>query len=230
MHEIGHNLGLDHSGDASNPYNDRSGYMGLSYAFDDLPEMCYNAPKSWQLGWYDGAKTLELPDITSTGSFTWSGTLVGISDFNNAAATGKYVIIKIEQASSTQNLYVNFNRISGINKNSQQHQDRVLVTAQADTGQSTHLTALTIGQSYVENDFDGNFGKNFAITVDDIDFSSEPWTADVSIAYGANVVGFEYVRVPTNLTMQEKWRIDEPYFQYEDLDFQLDFNVRYDVY
>ena len=50
MHEIGHNLALAHSSHESVEYGDQSGMMGYSYASDDLPYMCFNAAKSWQLG------------------------------------------------------------------------------------------------------------------------------------------------------------------------------------
>ncbi|KAL7447953.1 hypothetical protein ACHAWC_000232, partial [Mediolabrus comicus] len=48
MHEIGHNLNLDHSGELDE-YDDKTCMMGYSYNYDDFPKMCFNAPKGRQL-------------------------------------------------------------------------------------------------------------------------------------------------------------------------------------
>eukprot|EP00536_Pseudo-nitzschia_multiseries_P016358 jgi/Psemu1/313075/fgenesh1_kg.1087_\ len=52
VHEVGHNLGLAHSGEGSETYGDQSGMMGFSYDVDDAPLMCFNPAKNYQLGWY----------------------------------------------------------------------------------------------------------------------------------------------------------------------------------
>ena len=41
VHELGHNLNLAHSGMGSDEYGDKSGMMGYSYEYDDLPYMCF---------------------------------------------------------------------------------------------------------------------------------------------------------------------------------------------
>ena len=53
MHDIGHNLGLRHSGENGGEYADSSRMMGHSYNLDDAPVMCFNTAKNWQLGWYE---------------------------------------------------------------------------------------------------------------------------------------------------------------------------------
>ena len=45
MHEVGHNLGLAHSGEGTNEYADNSGMMGYSYSQDEGPKMCFNGAK-----------------------------------------------------------------------------------------------------------------------------------------------------------------------------------------
>jgi len=45
MHELGHNIGLDHSNEGSLPegeYDDRTGQMGFSSSLDDGYLMCFN--------------------------------------------------------------------------------------------------------------------------------------------------------------------------------------------
>ena len=41
MHEIGHNLRLQHSGQGNKKYGDQPGYMGYSYFSSKWPLMCY---------------------------------------------------------------------------------------------------------------------------------------------------------------------------------------------
>jgi hypothetical protein len=52
MHEMGHSLGLLHSGKGDDDYGDESGYMGYGAISANGPLKCFNAIKSWQLGWY----------------------------------------------------------------------------------------------------------------------------------------------------------------------------------
>lgn len=52
MHEVGHNMGLGHSGvPGGSEYADTVGFMGFSSGADDAPARCFNAPKTYQLNW-----------------------------------------------------------------------------------------------------------------------------------------------------------------------------------
>jgi hypothetical protein len=68
MHEIGHSIGLGHSGKEEDghgaEHGDTSGMMGYSYNQDDSPNKCFNAAKSWQRGWYDDRHTTVRPLVT----------------------------------------------------------------------------------------------------------------------------------------------------------------------
>jgi hypothetical protein len=83
MHELGHNLGIQHSGDRSATtdnekiYGDMSGYMGFLHG-NGQPRMCFNAAKSWKLGWYEDKAVIVSPSTSS-----WSGRLMGISDYDH---------------------------------------------------------------------------------------------------------------------------------------------------
>lgn len=57
MHEIGHNLGLRHSNEDGNAYEDQTGMMGTSYPQKNGPVMCFNNAKNWQFGWYENRHT-----------------------------------------------------------------------------------------------------------------------------------------------------------------------------
>ena len=56
MQEFGHNVGLSHSNDDKN-YGDHSCLMGRSSIKTNGPRMCFNGPKSWQLGWHGQSQT-----------------------------------------------------------------------------------------------------------------------------------------------------------------------------
>ena len=65
MHEVGHNLGLAHSGESAT-YDDQSGMMGYSYNQDEGPVMCFNGVKSWQLDWYPNGRETITPLRSNT--------------------------------------------------------------------------------------------------------------------------------------------------------------------
>lgn len=124
MHEIGHNLNLGHSNEANEEYGDRSGIMGASFTGSETPRMCFNGPKSWQLGWYDD-RTKTVP----VGSYGWAGNLYGVADYRKTSYTawGGSDIILVKIQGINEDLYVSFNRKSGINSETQEGGDQVLV-------------------------------------------------------------------------------------------------------
>ncbi|GFH56166.1 hypothetical protein CTEN210_12642 [Chaetoceros tenuissimus] len=142
MHEIGHNIGLAHSGEDST-YDDQSGMMGYSYSNDDGPRMCFNGPKNAQLGWYDD----KLQTISASGG-SFDGNLYGISDYGTMPGTAS-VIVKI--TGSSDDWYVSYNKRSGINSGTVEGGNQVLVHKRASTSgyaESTLMAKLTAGQSY----------------------------------------------------------------------------------
>jgi hypothetical protein len=59
MHELGHNNGLMHSNIPSKEYGDSSCTMGMS------PQVCFNAPQSWRLGWHRPLSTIYISSSSS---------------------------------------------------------------------------------------------------------------------------------------------------------------------
>eukprot|EP00814_Leptocylindrus_danicus_P016466 CAMPEP_0116013620 /NCGR_PEP_ID=MMETSP0321-20121206/5828_1 /TAXON_ID=163516 /ORGANISM="Leptocylindrus danicus var. danicus, Strain B650" /LENGTH=672 /DNA_ID=CAMNT_0003483191 /DNA_START=45 /DNA_END=2060 /DNA_ORIENTATION=+ len=169
MHEIGHNLNLAHSGEGTLAYGDQTGMMGYSYSSDDGPEMCFNAPKNWQLGWYnDGQK------VVTSG---WSGNLYGIADYGTIDS-GSVVIAQIPASvnGGTDDWYVSFNRKAGINAGTVEGGNQVLVHKRASgTGyaESTLMAKLSAGGTYS--------GAPLPIEVSAIDISQSPGFATVLI-------------------------------------------------
>jgi hypothetical protein len=101
--------------------------MGYLYSQDDGPIMCFNAAKSWQLGWYsDKACTLDI----KTNKTSYVGVLGGIADCSDSDHT---VLVKLNTGSSID-YYVNYNRRSGINSDTQEAGNQVTVVMQGSEG------------------------------------------------------------------------------------------------
>merc|ERR1712039_442986 len=188
MHEVGHNLGLAHSGETAT-YDDQSCMMGYSYSQDDTPEMCFNAPKNWQLGWYpDGAL-----QIASGDSFT--GRLIGLADYSTLdASSGDVVMEKIK--GYDVDYYISFNRKTGINKGTYEGGNQVLVHSRAGDGYTVSylLAKLSAQKSYT-------IEGETTITVNSISLTN-PGYAEVSIV-GPNTeapVTAPPTKAPTNTT------------------------------
>eukprot|EP00592_Proboscia_alata_P016471 CAMPEP_0194392704 /NCGR_PEP_ID=MMETSP0174-20130528/122887_1 /TAXON_ID=216777 /ORGANISM="Proboscia alata, Strain PI-D3" /LENGTH=390 /DNA_ID=CAMNT_0039188301 /DNA_START=156 /DNA_END=1325 /DNA_ORIENTATION=- len=101
VHEVGHNLGLAHSGESS-AYDDTSGMMGYSYSVDEGPRMCFNAAKNRQLGWYD-SRTVQI----NIASEIWEGKITGIANYKDDEITDEKVSVWFNLAD--QDYYVSFN-------------------------------------------------------------------------------------------------------------------------
>ncbi|KAI2504207.1 Gametolysin peptidase M11 [Fragilaria crotonensis] len=176
LHELGHNLNLAHSSEGSTEYGDQSGLMGYSYGNDDGPIMCFNGPKTWQLGWFSEYHV----DLSTATGISWSGNLVGFAQRANAAVTDK-MIIRIQ--SSSTDTYVSFNRRIGINSGTQEGADQVLVVTRAPgTGYalSNLVAKLSASGIYTVPNFNGST-NTLRITVNSIVTSTTPARATVTI-------------------------------------------------
>lgn len=137
MHELGHNFDLAHSGENGEQYDDASGMMGYSYDDDDIPLMCFNAAKNFQLGWYtNGHKELQ------GAAKIWSGKLFGIVDYKGpdyVYPANEAIIIRSH--GSPDDYYVSFNRGAEFNSGTLEGRDQVLVHKRA-TGVSREKSWL----------------------------------------------------------------------------------------
>jgi len=135
MHEVGHSLGLQHSGEIEeygyDEYSDLTGYM--SYEATDADTMCFNPAKSWQLGWYED-KQIEI-NPTELSTEPTSYILNGFVDFGNPTLDA-YVILKIG------NYYIGYNRKTGFNNGTREAVDRVTLTEKMGNAASSAQSQL----------------------------------------------------------------------------------------
>jgi hypothetical protein len=129
--------------------------------------MCFNGPKSWQLGWYSDYHV----DL-STNNYNWIGDLVGFAQKDTANTSDK-MIIRIQDANSNKDIYVHFNRKIGFNSETKEGADQVLVstrTSGVGYAQSDLVAKLNTAGVYTINDIGGS-GASVRINVNSINTS-----------------------------------------------------------
>ena len=144
LHELGHNLGLGHSGEDGGGYGDSSCYMG--YGGGDV-RMCYNAPKNYYLGWYSEFHNEFNPLETNSKLFN----LVGLSDYNEALSSSDpslYTIVLRIETFEEESLYLTYNRQKGVNIDTKEFQDEVTVVRADGRRQSWSEAGLAPGQKF----------------------------------------------------------------------------------
>jgi len=143
VHEIGHNLGLAHSGKDGISYGDKSGMMGYSYNRDNGPMQCFNPAKTYQLGWFDD-KVLEIDPTRGT----WVGTIIGATDYMNSNVNqNANVVVKIKTG-EFNDLFVGYNRQKDMNAGVPDGGDKITIVEQGQGySHSDFLASLSIEAS-----------------------------------------------------------------------------------
>ena len=156
--------------------------MGNPLYKDDDSKMCFNAAKNWQIGWYDSNKISIDPTLGP-----WTGTIVGIADFENNPHNHP-VVVKIETGNANDQ-FIAFNRARGVNQNNDQADNEVTIIQSGANGESysqSYLKAtLKSGDLYTIPNWDGV--NDLAITASAIDINpanGQPGFAEVSVCLG----------------------------------------------
>ena len=139
------NLNLGHSGGLDGgSYSDYTCLMGSPYYSSLDGRMCYNVAKNFQLarggkGWYreSGGSGWYNENNYDTivwnsgirGGVTWSGSLIGVADYHNNP-NKHHVVVKLETG-TPNDLFVGFNRASGVNRDVLSARDKVQSFRQA---------------------------------------------------------------------------------------------------
>jgi hypothetical protein len=160
--------------------------MGYSYLEDETPRMCFNAAKSWKLGWYAGPKAVEFSPLNEG---VWNGNLSGLVDFQHAEAGT--VLVKMKTGASSD-YYMNYNRQQGFNSDTRIDANSVRIvqdnvpTSPEPPPYHNPISIIVkswnvTGESFEIQNFGGS-GVDVRITINDIKQSQEsPWYADVTI-------------------------------------------------
>jgi hypothetical protein len=139
--------------------------------------MCFNGANTYQLGWYS-AYYVNLPVVQN---FDWTGDLVGFAEKSAALVSDKMIIRII---GGTTDVYVHFNRQVGINAETQEGGNQVLVTTHSmGTGYAPSVlpVKLSAGAIVMMPNFTSAGGDSLHIIVNSINNGAVPARANVSI-------------------------------------------------
>ncbi len=154
MHEVGHNLGLEHSGEGGDQYGDTSGYMGSTSQNDDH-SMCFNAAKSFQLGWYND-KSLSFNPLNQNNPVR-RVTLNGVVDYGKNP--NALITVRLEETNKASDYYIGYNRKAGLNSQTSENADMVTISrkdgAPDHASFSWKVASLIPGNSFIIDNFNG---------------------------------------------------------------------------
>ena len=177
MHEVGHNLGLGHSGEGTSEYADESCIMGQGFS-ETGPLHCFNGAKSWQLGWYASRN-----HIYNVADGIWNGRLIGQVDYANGNDITSKVVLKLNTPDSID-YFVTFNRIKS---GTAESMNLVMITRTGNEGewnsQSDIVAKLGSGESITLSNF--YLWESLEVKVNRIDLNANPAYADVTVKLGS---------------------------------------------
>ena len=127
--------------------------MGKEWGEVNDGQKCFNAAKTYYLGWFSDYHGSSTPASSS-----FSGTLVGINDAtNDEISSGQFVTVKISGSGETD-LFMMYNRVEGVNKflYNIYFRDKVVVVEQNGMGgQSWVRAVLDEGETYSQSNWAG---------------------------------------------------------------------------
>ena len=142
--------------------------------------MCFNGAKTWQLGWFTNYHV----DLPKANDFNWNGDLIGFAERDSSSSAADRMIIRIR--SSVDDYYIHFNRQIGMNAETKEGGNKVLVAKRSSgTGYafSYLLAILGPGGVYTISNFNGSRSA-MTIVVRTINTRSIPARANISVRFG----------------------------------------------
>jgi hypothetical protein len=133
--------------------------------------MCFNAAKSWKLGWYDD-RALEITDEMLQGD-GFNGKLAAFVDYDKVPE-GEYVLLKVGTK------YLIFNEQKGINSETQEFANTVSITDAPTLNDSSDAVAA-LGQGGQTYEFSNTNGDDVTIKICSIETQNGIDFATVSI-------------------------------------------------
>lgn len=182
VHEVGHNLGLDHSNEGSVTYGDQTGMMGYSYNSDDGPQKCFNAAKNYQLGWYNQQQ--ESYDPLSSASKTF--VMNGVANYQDSNSSGKLITLRlINQSLGRNDYYVGYNRASGANQGTDEAANKIVIVRKptggpTGGGESWKDAELEVGESFRISNY-RNGGSDVIIMYESVTTDKNDATISVTL-------------------------------------------------
>ena len=109
--------------------------------------MCFNGGHTWTLGWFSSYHV----DLPINSSFEWTGFLVGFAEKQSSSSSNK-MIIRIR---NTLDTYIHFNRMIGMNADTVEGGDMVLISSSEKT--TDYVTTNLVSKLSLEEMTGGTF-------------------------------------------------------------------------
>ena len=178
MHEIAHNLGLLHASDLTDSveteYGDLTGHMGYKIFGEVHNLKCFNAAKSYELGWYTSPNRVVTIQPSTMSDQVFQYNLIGVADYGNSY-DNHTLILEIEGPSTSEHsVFLTYNNPKGINAQTGEAEYKVPVVSGL-RDEFSYLN-LTLGQNEAHTFPNYYNGRGLVIqvgsngTVGDVDY------------------------------------------------------------
>ena len=168
--------------------------------------MCFNGPKTWQLGWYANYHL----DLSAKTNIDTTVDLIGFAEKQHALPSD-VMIVRI-QSTVSSDVYIHFNRQIGFNINTMMGGDQVLVATQNAVpaySPSDLKSQLDASGVYSFSKFDGG-SSSLVISVISITTNTVPARARVRIQFLVSSQQ-EVVLLPTPISTRAPTRLPTPF-------------------
>jgi hypothetical protein len=181
VHEVGHNLGMRHSGKNGVSYADDTDGMGNKGSWSDIgSKMCFNGAKTWYFGWYSDHHKYVNPE-----SWPFKGELATVTDAARFSSSDD-AVLHLKSGPSAA-LFAIFNRAEAFNQDVGDPNTVVITEQLYSYSTSTWMAALKEGETYYHHNWNGSSNtlviKNCGITYGDQTFDFDSVDRASVIAY-----------------------------------------------
>ena len=157
--------GLGHAYEQGVAYSDMSTVMGYSHR--DVVKMCYNGHNMWEMGWFEDRSY----DIRFSDDNKNDREIVNVAFYGDYKKTtsAEPVIVRYED------IYLTFNRKRGMNEETKEYGDMLLVDKEMPGEHHAHtdlITALGVGNNAFQMKFDDNSNGNNNIFIEVCSYTS----------------------------------------------------------
>jgi hypothetical protein len=197
LHEVGHGLGLGHANEDGSDYTDYTSYMSAGHKQTNWPAKSFNAQNHWDLGWYED-RSVSVDPITAP-------QLLKIAAFVDYDKTqqGEYVIAEVGG-----NLYMQYNRAKGFNRDTEEKADMLTISTKMDKGGTDLVAGLDLdSKTYLAAGFQGS-DQDILIEVCNVGVGNgadQPDYMIVSVGIGPSLCGQDYSPlIPLPTVSQER--------------------------